>query len=81
MPSCPQCKAQVTGNARFCPGCGTPLTYRLQDRNEVDVTLGSLDDPNAVWPADHTWTKAQLDWVKLVDGLPRNSRSRGNGAG
>ena len=55
----------------FCPTCGTPLTYastRFPD--EIDVTTGSLDDPEAAPPLDHTSAATKLSWVKLADGLP-----------
>ena len=29
----------------FCRECGTPLTYRMFERDRISVTLGSLDDP------------------------------------
>lgn len=61
----------------FCPGCGTPLTF--QDRaEEVDVTICTLDDPDALPPRDHTRTLGQLAWVRLADGLPRHPRLRGD---
>ena len=34
----------------FCADCGTPLTYRLLDRDRISVTIGSLDRPSAVAP-------------------------------
>jgi hypothetical protein len=55
----------------FCRRCGTPLTYRRLDRpDEIDVTIGSLDDPDAIAPTDHTWTRHQLRWLSLRDALP-----------
>ena len=59
----------------FCDACGTPLTF--QDRaGEIDVTICSLDDPEALPPGDHTRTDGQLAWVRLSDGLPRHRRLR-----
>lgn len=55
----------------FCPRCGTPLTFRSADApGEIDITTASLDDPEAVPPADHTRTSARLGWLRLADGLP-----------
>ncbi|WP_322011965.1 GFA family protein [Paraburkholderia sp. J12] len=60
----------------FCGVCGTPLTYRHASfENEVDVSAGSLDDPEAVSPAHHTWTSQKLGWVVLADGLPQHPRA------
>jgi len=33
----------------FCNNCGTPLTYRWGE-HEPSLTIGSLDDPDAVLP-------------------------------
>jgi hypothetical protein len=46
----------------------------LGDR--VQVTLGSLDEPQRVRPNDHVWTQDQLPWFEIKDRLrrfPRNS--------
>jgi hypothetical protein len=59
-----------------CPRCGTQLTFKLDAVDEVDVTVGSLDDPEAVLPQDHTFVDNQLSWVKLDDGLPRHAQAR-----
>jgi hypothetical protein len=37
----------------------------------VDVTLASLDDPEALRPADHTWVGDKLSWMVLGDDWPR----------
>ena len=64
-------RSSVHGTRTFCPRCGTPLTFRSSHTPaEIDVTTCSLDDPETVPPADHTWTSARLSWVKLTDGLP-----------
>lgn len=57
----------------FCAHCGTPLTFeRLAATQTIDVTVGSMDDPAAVAPADHIWTADQLPWLELHDDLPRH---------
>lgn len=62
---------------QFCPNCGTQLTFQFHKSPQtIDVTLASLDDPGAITPVDHIWTKRQLSWIKLADGLPRFSESR-----
>ena len=61
----------------FCGDCGTPLTYWRQDRaDEIDVTIGSLDDPDAIAPIDHIWMEDAPVWDRLVDSLPRHPRLR-----
>ncbi|HXD39059.1 MAG TPA: GFA family protein [Ramlibacter sp.] len=59
-----------------CPACGTQLTFKYDGLQEIDVTVGSLDDPAAVPPEDHTYVSSQLPWVRLADGLPRHLQAR-----
>jgi hypothetical protein len=62
----------------FCGHCGTPLTYRRQERaGEIDVTLASLDRPDAVAPVDHIWMEDALPWDRPGDGLPQYPTTRG----
>jgi hypothetical protein len=65
------------GFRQFCPNCGTQLTFQFRRSPQtIDVTLASLDDPGAITPVDHIWTKRQIPWIKLADGLPRHAESR-----
>ncbi len=61
----------------FCADCGTTLTFRSSpEREEMDVTVSSLDHPEAVTPADHIWVEDRLSWIALGDGLPAQARNR-----
>ncbi len=56
----------------FCPTCGSTLSMHeavLGDR--VQVTVGSLDEPQNVHMDDHVWTRHQLPWFRIDDQLPR----------
>ena len=56
---------------RFCPDCGTQLTFEaFAHPDEIDITIASLDDPNAVPPRDHTRAASRLVWDSIADGLP-----------
>ena len=56
----------------FCGDCGTALTFREAARpNSVDVTAGSLDDPEKVTPVDHSFVGSKLSWLSFADSLPR----------
>jgi hypothetical protein len=64
----------------FCSQCGTQLTWHGADASgEIDVTLCSLDDPDAIAPADHTFASQQVRWLHLADTLPRYTRTRSEG--
>jgi hypothetical protein len=56
----------------FCAACGTALTFQHSDEPaSIDVTVGSLDDPNGVTPLRHIWTANQLAWLQVDDDLKR----------
>jgi len=59
---------------QLCAACGTALTFRETARpGSVDVTVGSMDHPDAIVPAAHIWTASQLAWLRLGDDLPRHT--------
>jgi hypothetical protein len=61
----------------FCGRCGTALTYqRIDLPDSIDITLGSLDDPEQLNPQDHTWTESRISWIRVGDALPAYSRER-----
>lgn len=66
------------GTRGFCPACGTQLTFADDGySDEIDITICSLDDPNAVAPASHIFTASAPAWEVLPnDGLPRYRHSR-----
>jgi hypothetical protein len=56
----------------FCRACGTQLVFREFARPEqLDVTLASLDAPEAVRPGHHIWTSSRITWFDVADDLPR----------
>ena len=57
----------------FCPACGTQMVFRaLAEPDLLDVTLASLDDPEAVRPDHHSWTSSRIAWFETRDDLPRH---------
>jgi hypothetical protein len=61
----------------FCARCGTPLAYASDSSPAtLDLTVGSLDDPAAIAPADHIWMEDALPWDRPADGLPAHRRTR-----
>lgn len=47
----------------FCARCGTPLTYRGLSADRISVTLGSLDDPEAVEPRTQLGVESRVGWL------------------
>lgn len=55
----------------FCARCGTPLFLRDFDLDdEVELMIGTLDDPAAAPPDHHYGIESRVPWLKLADGLP-----------
>lgn len=73
-------KSTAKGTRSFCPRCGTQLSFEHDDfPDEIDITMCSLDDPDALAPHDHTYTNSKLRWVELCDQLPAYPQSRQDG--
>jgi len=53
----------------FCSTCGTPLTFEFDDGKNLDLTVGSFDDPGRFKPTGHfgkeSWHEAWLDTSTL----------------
>ena len=64
-------RSSAAATRTFCASCGTALTFQSDDHpDEIDVTIGSLDDPERVPPLSHTWRASGLSWARGGDGLP-----------
>ena len=57
----------------FCPTCGTQISFTASYiPGLIDITVGSLDRPEAVEPALHYWYSKHLSWIKFADDLPKH---------
>ncbi|MBY5354292.1 GFA family protein [Rhizobium leguminosarum] len=54
----------------FCGDCGTPLFYDIPEAEFINITLGSLDDPDAIKPVMQSNTGRKMSWFHTLDGLP-----------
>jgi hypothetical protein len=53
-----------------CPACAVAL-FSEYGRNDVRfVRAGTLDEPSAVQPDVHIFTRSKLPWVTLPEGVP-----------
>ena len=56
----------------FCGRCGAPLLCHEADNPKyMDVSIASLDTPEAVPPSSHIWTDSKIPWFDTADHLPR----------
>jgi hypothetical protein len=58
------------------------LTHAKAESPEtVDVSTCSLDEPDAVPPATHTWVKYRLTWERTAGRLPECPEAGANSTG
>lgn len=64
--------ASSTAAARgFCSACGTPLSFAYHESDNLDVTIGSLDDPEVAGPNRmHFAAESRVSWAPICDGAP-----------
>ena len=53
----------------FCARCGSPLTFAFNDSENMDLTVGSLDDPSSVSPTGHFGVETRVPNWHVADGL------------
>jgi len=54
----------------FCRDCGTPLSFRYLPDGEMNVSIGSLDDPSIARPIIQFGMESRIPWVGELDDLP-----------
>jgi hypothetical protein len=54
----------------FCGECGTPLSFEYHDSERMDLSVGSLDHPEAMQPVNHFAVEYRIASFHTPDGLP-----------
>lgn len=54
----------------FCKACGTPLFYETVGANRVNVTIGSLDNPEDFMPKGQIGVESKIPWCDALPDLP-----------
>jgi len=58
---------------RFCPTCGTPLSYEAEKfPDEIHLHIGVFDQPDDLIPVAHWHTNEKVTWFETADHLPRH---------
>ncbi len=66
--------SSADGQRRFCPNCGTQICFTASYiPGLIDISIGSLDDAEAIPPEFHYWYSKHLSWAEFADGLPRHA--------
>jgi hypothetical protein len=53
----------------FCRDCGTPLSLRDVDGDDIAIALGSLDEPAKVEPLRQHGNEGRMPWFDKLPGL------------
>lgn len=76
----PEAAVTIEGETRdfagrcFCPRCGSSVFARTGD--EVEVSLGCLDEPNQLMPTYESWTVRREAWLPPFSLKRRFERDR-----
>jgi hypothetical protein len=66
----------------FCDTCGSLVGYRRSSRPEhMDITTGTLDDPDRFPPKVEIWLDQKIGWETLHADLPKRQQSSLNANG
>ncbi|NBA98520.1 GFA family protein [Pseudomonas sp. R5(2019)] len=66
-----QYRSSASCTRYFCSGCGAQLALvTTLSPDTVDVTIGTLDQPELAIPERHIWTTTRLPWLHLDEHLP-----------
>jgi hypothetical protein len=63
-------KSSNVAQRGYCRDCGTPLTFKFEG-DEINVTIGSLDDPASVAPTVQYGAESEIAWCATLNNLPR----------
>lgn len=65
------------GGERFCPRCGSQLFCWEEGSDEIEVKLGTLDEPpSALVPSYELWTIRREPWLAPQQGAEQHARDR-----
>jgi hypothetical protein len=54
----------------FCRDCGTPLSFRYTTRDNIAISIGSLDEPQRLMPKHQYGIESRMPWFGELAGLP-----------
>jgi hypothetical protein len=63
-------QSSSAGERGFCRDCGTPLSFRYLAKDQINVTLGSLDDPAQAKPTIQHGIESRVPWWDDLFDLP-----------
>jgi hypothetical protein len=58
----------------FCSACGSNLFWRLEGRDDISITAGTLDAPTGLLMEEHIFVADKSDYYSLDDDLPKKEQ-------
>jgi hypothetical protein len=72
-------RASSFATRQFCATCGSSLFWQRDGDDELDVFLGTLDEPTHMPPPDdQLWTEHRMPWLPELSGIKAYPRERGS---
>ncbi|MGQ9368114.1 GFA family protein [Azospirillum sp. ST 5-10] len=59
-------RSSERGRRHFCQACGSPVFYREEGTDEIELFLGSLDDADAWAPTYEAWDRRRAGWLPAL---------------
>ncbi len=70
-------RSSTIATRQFCDRCGSTLFWRGDGRTEVDIFMGTLDDPSTMpAPSLELWTTHRAKWLAHLDGTESHETSQ-----
>lgn len=66
------------GERAFCPECGTPVAFRYNTGDNIDLPSVLFEDTETFAPQDEIWIDSRQPWVKLDERLAHFLKGHGN---
>lgn len=64
----------------FCAACGTPLSYRRIEGDQIEILTGTFDRPDRVVPTRQFGSESRLGWVVGIANLPSQTTLQNYGS-
>jgi hypothetical protein len=64
-------KSSAIVDRGFCKICGTPLFLQEEDDTDIEIAIGTFDNPNAIGPMSRqVGVESRLSWFGKMHELP-----------
>jgi hypothetical protein len=68
------------GRRHFCRNCGSFMFSEEVDGPEVELSLGTIDEPAGLTPTYEIWTIRRAPWLPALPGAAQHERDRTTGS-